>query len=327
MAIKKQTTSKVEKLTCDKCGKLKPITQYYGSDRDEYVEYGGYVPTCKSCFTLSVIDENLNKVTTEKIKPVLKKIDIPFIESVFIEIANNPKTINNNFLGNYKSLLNLKPKYKHLKYSDTVDIEIEQEKIKNMRVDIKQEKLVNDDMIMFWGRGLSDDEYLDLQNRFDRFMENETDEIDYKKESDYKSLCIYELQKAKIQFDITKIKETQTLQRMIDDLSTNLGIKAIQKKEDKNNNRHYIIGLTAKYIEDVKREPILLPSDYMKNYNKSEFEKELRLCFAQPLLDSFEMVNPFKDEWEEEKKQYEPTEDELIEAIDILVEGEDYGTQ
>lgn len=111
----------------------KAISNFYKSTREEYEQYDGYCTTCKSCLKKSTIDENLNTVTLESIKDVLKKLDKPLVESIFNEVKNNPSTTNATFLGNYISLINLKPKYKNSKYSDTVDIQIEQEKILNRK--------------------------------------------------------------------------------------------------------------------------------------------------------------------------------------------------
>lgn len=327
MAKTKSSTSKVEKkkIICSGgCSKTpKALNNFYKSTREEYEEHDGYCTTCKGCLRKSTIDENLNTVTMDSIKDALRKLNKPLIESVFIEVKNNKETTNSTFLGNYIKLINLKPRYKDCKYSDSVDIKIEQEKRLNAKVDEIKDLEVTDEMRLFWGKGLSNDDYIDLQARFDRFIENEeSEELEYKKELDYKKLCIWEFQLSKIQYDINMLKESTQLGKNIADLSNDLGIKAIQKKEDKNNNKHYIAGLIIKFIENVKKEPILKPEDYMKNYSKAEFEEELRLNFTAPLMDSFEMNNPFKEEWENDKKKYEPTREE-VEAFSNSKDGEE----
>ena len=316
MATKNSTSKKVEtdkrKIRCKVCGKEKTLNavNYYQSNREEYKEYG-CCPTCKICLRRSTIDTNLGTVTKESIVSALKKLDKPLVDEIFLMIKER-EVSNEKFLGEYITQLNIS-KYKNLTYADTVDLEIEQEKRMNAKVDYVKDQEITDEMKRFWGGKLLNEDYLDLQARFDRFIENEEnpESMDYKKELDYKKLCVLEFQLSKIQYDMDKIKEATQLNKNIADLSNDLGIKAIQKKEDRNSNKHYIAGLITKFIENVKKEPILKPEDYMKGYNKSEFEEELRLNFTAPLLDSFEMSNPFKEEWEKDKKKYEPTKEEV----------------
>lgn len=313
MATRKSTTSTAnkKKIVCNICGKEQALVNYYVSDREEYSDIGK-APYCKKCLQAMIIDSNTGKITVDKFKSALKILNLPFVNSLYVEVMSNDNTNNSNALGRYIKQIGLKPDIKSATYADSVMFEIKEEQIKNSKVEEIKKEEVTEEMVLFWGKGLSNEDYLDLQERFDRFMEAEDGrEIDYKKEMDYKKLVIWEFQLSKIQYDIDKLKESEKLQNMILDLSNDLGIKAIQKKEDKNNNRHYIIGVITKFIEDVKKEPILKPSDYMKGYSKTEFEKELELHFTAPLLESFEMNNPFKDEWENEKKKYEPTKEEI----------------
>lgn len=321
MAIKtKSSTSKVEKKTMickNGCSnKSKVISNFYESNLEEYKVYGGYVPICKECLRKMAIDTTLNTVTMDSIKSVLKRVDKPFVEDVFVAVKNkkdkNGENITNDkILGDYIKTLNCYPKYRGLVYSDTIDIQIEQEKIMNSKVESYYSMGVTDEMREFWGYGKPDEKYIALQKKFDKFMDNETEELDYKKELDYKTLTELEILKQDLMGNPDKVGDLAKVIDMISKLSSDLNIKAIQKKEDKNNNRHYIIGVITKFIEDVKKEPILKPSDYMKGYTKTEFEKELELYFTAPLLDSFEMNNPFKEEWENDKKKYEPTKEEI----------------
>lgn len=251
----KTSTSKVESKTfiCNTCGKEMSVSKFYKSNREEYMQYNGVCTTCKTCLRKSTVDQNLNTVTKESIRDALKKVDKPLIDEVFQAIKNK-NTTNSKFLGDYLSQLNLYPKYKNLVYADTIDIEIEQEKLMNSKVVEKNKETVTDVMKKFWGRGLENQDYLDLQDMFDNFTRNE-DIMDFKKESDYKDLCIYQLQKSKMQFDFDSIPKVEKLQKMINDLSDNLGIQAIQKQDEFDNNK-FVLGLITRYHEDIKKEPI-----------------------------------------------------------------------
>ena len=265
MATKKTTSEKVEKkkIVCaNGCSKTpKALNNFYKSTRDEYELHDSYCTTCKDCLRRSTIDSNLNTVTMDSIRDALKKLDKPLIESVFTEVKNlkdkNGNSISNGqFLGKYITQLNLYAKYKDSRYSDTVDIQIEQEKIMNSKVEEVKQHEVTDEMIRFWGRNasLGNQDYLDLQAMFDSFTKQE-ETMDYKKESDYKQLCKYELQKSKIEFDISSIAAVEKLQKMIDTLSDNLGIQAIQKQDSFDNNK-FVLGLIGRYYEDIKKKPI-----------------------------------------------------------------------
>lgn len=313
MTTKKATSEKVEKNTyvCNVCGgKPKALSNFYKSNRKEYEQYNEFCITCKSCLRKATVDPNTKTVTKDGIKNALIKLDKPFVEEVF-NVVKNKSVTNDKFLGDYLTQLNCYPRYKNCVYADGIDIEIQQEKIMNSKVESVSIIEVTDDMREFWGYGKTDDKYIALQKKFDKFMDNETDDLDYKKELDYKTLTELEILKQDLMGNSDKVGDLAKVIDMISKLSSDLNIKAIQKKEDKNNNRHYIIGVIAKFIEDVKKEPILKPSDYMKGYTQTEFEKELELHFTAPLLESFEMNNPFKDEWENDKKKYEPTKEEI----------------
>ena len=260
MAKKKTTSEKVDKkkiICVNGCSKTpKALNNFYKSTRDEYESHDGYCTTCKECLRRSTVDPNLNTVTIDSIRDALKKLDKPLIDSVFMEVKNNAETTNATFLGKYIKQLNLYAKYKDCRYSDTVDIQIEQEKIMNAKVEEVKQNEVTDEMRRFWGRNasLSNQDYLDLQAMFDSFTKQE-EIMDYKKESDYKQLCKYELQKSKIEFDISSIAAVEKLQKMIDTLSDNLGIQAIQKQDSFDNNK-FVLGLIGRYYEDIKKKPI-----------------------------------------------------------------------
>ena len=45
-------------------------------------------------------------------------------------------------------------------------------------------------MKLFWGRGLDNQDYLDLQKKYDTYLQYEK-EVDAKKLQDYRQLCVY----------------------------------------------------------------------------------------------------------------------------------------
>lgn len=281
--------------------KPKALSNFYKSSREEYEQYDGYCITCKTCLRKSTIDPNLNTVTMESIKDALRKLDKPLIESVFLEVKNNPETTNATFLGKYISLINLKPKYKDCRYSDTVDIQIEQEKILNSKVKEISNKEVTDYMKSFWGHGKKNEDYFELQEMYDNFMQNEDeDSIDYKKQSDYKTLCELELMKRTMIGNGDKVADLAKVVDMISKLSSDLNIKAIQKKEDNSNKGAY--DLFIKKIETTR--PVF---NWERDLgNKDEMKELLQLYFYGYLLDVNGQKTQFTDDLYKDLSKYTP---------------------
>lgn len=278
----------------------KAISNFYKSTREEYEQYNGYCTTCKTCLRKSTVDENLNTVTLDSIKDALKKLDKPLVDGIFSEVKNNPSTTNATFLGNYISLINLKPKYKNSKYSDTVDIQIEQEKILNRKT--YDEIEVSNSIKTFWGHGKNNEDYLELQSMYDSFMENEDEEsIDYKKQSDYKTLCELELMKRSMILNGEKVADLAKVVDMISKLSADLNIKAIQRKEDNSNKGAY--DLFIKKIETTR--PVF---DWERDLgNKDEVKELLQLYFYAYLMDVDNQRTEFTDKLHNELNKYTPT--------------------
>lgn len=295
--------SKIKHITCDICSKKKAIaSNYYKSNREEYKVYDGYCPVCKPCLRSLSIDDNLGKITPNKFKTVLKYLDSPYIDSIFVSVAANEDTTNTNFIGKYRSALNLNPDYKGSSYSDSVRFEILNQERQNAKSEGSAISSfeISDEMRLFWGTGLEDDAYFFLQTMFNKFTKNEH-KMDYKKESDYKTLCIYEWQKSTIQYDIGEVANLVRLQKMIDDLSTSLGIQARQRQEEESNEK-FTIGLIARYSEDIKRDPIgrwvedLGNVDLMRNL--------LEVHFKGGLMHSLQIPNPDIERYQRELNDY-----------------------
>lgn len=306
MAAKsKATTSKkveTKKLTCSICGKTQAIINYYASDREEYVDTYRKSPYCKKCLKTMVIDLNTNKITVDKFKQALKILNIPFVNSLYVDVYNRNGMTNDKMIGAYISAVNLNPEIKKCTYQDSVLFEIKEEQLKNSIVEQDSKKEVTSDMIMFWGKGLASDDYFDLQARFDRFMSSEEDpyNLDYKKELDYKKLVIWEFQLSKIQYDLDKIKEASQLQKNIADLSNDLGIKAIQKKEDNSNKGAY--DLFIKKIETTR--PVF---DFERDLgNRDEIKELLQLYFYGYLMDVNNQKTEFTEALYKDIEKYTP---------------------
>lgn len=323
MATKKTkstTFKKIEnqKIKCPDCGKERTANSqnFFKSNREEY-EDKGYCTTCKSCLINSTIDDD-GEVTMESIKYALKKLDKPLVEKVFMEVKNKKNDkgelvmTNKRFIGAYSSQINLYDEYKDCRFSDTVDIQIKQEKMLNARVDMYKNQEVTDDMILFWGRNanLSNQDYLDLQNKFDNYIKYDSD-LDPKKEQDYRQLCIYELQRDKLQYNIDKesVSMVKTYQAMINEIADNLGIQAIQKKEEFGSEK-LVLGLITRYIEDVKKRPI---PRYIEDLGGEDKIKEIAgIEYVGGICESMGIKNNRQKEYDEMMKEAKVHPHELL---------------
>lgn len=302
------------KVVCKMCGEAKALsTHFYKSNRPDYAETG-YCDVCKSCIKDMMINPETEMIDKQRFKlEVCKLLDIPFIPYEFTGLMQNPRVTTSNFFGEYRKKLTLNSQYKGLHYDDSARFE-------NDEAGLLKEKnapppdQVTPEMIEFWGQGFTAEYYLDVQKRFDNFMKDEDlDKMDYKKESDYKTLC--QLERKKNEMMLSKDAKMSDIKSVIDaisKLSDDLSIKTTQKKQDENDISHYSVGLTAKYIEDVKLEPIpeFDDSDYMGDHSRLEFLK-MMAYFTSPLLSEYGMQNLLEEIVEEDKKQYTPTQEDL----------------
>jgi len=302
---------KTEKMTCSICGLPKAKSNYYTSTRKEYQTNGGYCPICKNCLADMLIDMETQTITVNNFKKALSYLDMVYIPSLFTEISLQDNVSAKNFIGMYKKSLNLKREWKNLKFADSVMFEVEHMMAKN---EIKKEAYfeVTDDMKLFWGNDLQPEDYKFLQQNFNKFTENEK-KMDYKKESDYKTLCVYELQKSKIQYDLNRVGDVQKLQGLIDNLSNNLGIQAIQKKNDEQNDR-FTLGLIARYHEDIKKKPIRRWVEDLGNIDM--IDKTIKTYYLGGILQAMQINNPNIEQYKKEVEQFTVKLDEILEEKD-----------
>jgi len=323
---KKRAGAKTEGvfIVCSRCGKPKSLTaNFYKSDRPEYAETG-YCDVCKTCMKEIMIDEKTGMIDKDAFEnKVCYMLNLPFIPAVYNKILNNPLVTPSNFYAEYRKQITVNRDYKDMKFSDSVEFVNDEAGLLN-----KKEKAydqVTEEMMEFWGRGFPAEYYIDVQKRFDKFMEFEDlDKMDYKKESDYKTLCQLERKKTEMmQAKDTKMSDIKSVVETISKLSEDLNIKALQKKQEENDTGHYIIGLVTKYIEDVKMTPIpkLEDIDWLGDMPKSEFDIEMAY-FKSEMLNELGRENPYQEIVDEDKKKYTPSQEEL-DVVRLAVDEED----
>ena len=254
--IQKKKSKASETCKCKVCKKVKDKRQFYTGS-----EY------CKACIK-SIATNNDKEIYQEGVEKVMEMLDKPFVYDVFVRVAQQDKTTVDNFVGEYIRQINVDRNYKDGTYKDSVLYNKRNEEVAKVKSQIikdveavkEEEKTVDNNMRFFWTKGLSnipDKEILILQKMYDQYTNNDDPAIvtSKKTQDDFKTLCILELQKSKIQFNLEEVKSCQTLQKMIDDLSISLGIQNIQKQSEFDASK-FTVGLVCRYAEDIKKRPI-----------------------------------------------------------------------
>ena len=295
--------SKLKTIVCRTCKKSKATaSNYYKSNKQEYKAYDGNCPICKLCLRTLSIDGTLNEITPDSFKEVLYHLDSPYIKTVFISVMSNADTTNANFIGRYRRALNLNVEYKKANYADSVMFKLLEEGRQNAKTESKVISAVeiDDEMKLFWGMGLEDNAYIYMQTMYNRFTKHEK-KMDHKKESDYKTLCIYEWQKSTIQYNIDEVPKLEKLQRMIDTLSSSLGILARQRLEEESNEK-FTIGLITRYHEDIKKDPIKRWVEDLGNVDL--MRNMLEIHYKGGIMHSLKIPNPDIEQYQAELDKY-----------------------
>lgn len=309
------------KLKCSVCKKTKAVTTGFFKTMNPRYADTGYYDVCRDCVKEIIVDAS-GRVEPHKFKgDVCEPLDIPFVESEFDRLSSDPNVQASNFIGTYLKVVARRTEYRDKKYSDSEEInmfDLDESKQttastdKNIPKDKKQ--IVTQEMVDFWGKGFTSDYYLEVQKLYDNFMKYEDEsKLDYKKQSDYKTLCQLERKKTEmLQNADVKANELKAVIDSISKLSEDLNIKALQRKNDESDNLNHIVGVVTRYVEDVMRMPI--PdwdnSDWLGDMPYEDFLTEMAY-FKGPLFDEFDKPNPYKELIDTDKKKYTPNDSEL----------------
>jgi hypothetical protein len=179
--MKKEEEAKLSnnKITCPVCGKEKSLNQFYQSNKQDYALFNGRCFFCKSCLRKMFYKSGIEN--KENLLMILEtKLDLPFIEDVYIQALNEPKET----LGRYISLLNMKFKGRTVTWKDS-DIE-QNSKVKQInnneldKSNIEEEKEIDanelEELKIKWGKGFSIEQYQRLEDFYYNFASKyETD--------------------------------------------------------------------------------------------------------------------------------------------------------
>lgn len=124
-------------MVCSKCGKEKREAEFFK------MKNGTRYNLCKTCLTMHVDNRD-----PETFKWILKTFDVPYIEDVWVSMANkiymeNPGKFNSrSVLGRYMRSMNMS-QYKDYTYADSAELSLEKRQEEaRARVDEKQEEIL-----------------------------------------------------------------------------------------------------------------------------------------------------------------------------------------
>lgn len=154
----------VKEIVCTMCGKTKKSNKYYQSFNP--IHATGRLPYCTQCLKNMCLDSNGN-INIEKVKEMLRMIDRPFYYDLFkSSIEQKGDTI-----GVYMKNLALNHKndgWKHSVFEPVCNNE-------NKEVDALLENFIDfeitKEMILRWGKNHSIEEYITLENFYNKMKE------------------------------------------------------------------------------------------------------------------------------------------------------------
>jgi hypothetical protein len=171
-----------EKGTCCQCGQEKDRGQFYADNSGKTTI--NYFPFCKKCIKLNVYNQSTNYIIVDEVKIMLKKMGLPFIESVYnsalkdeketfgIYIKNlNPYFKTNGRIEGYKEVYDV---------SKQDDINTTNENKKNMNIQSHDRKLNEisytdeelDSLEDKWGFGYTQEEYYYFEKKWKKLIDN-----------------------------------------------------------------------------------------------------------------------------------------------------------
>jgi hypothetical protein len=155
-------TTASEKKTCLKCGNDYAVSSFYSHRNPLLHERFGF---CKKCVKEYVSLDNM-----DTLYDFLRTMDIPYIKEMW-KVANDS---NNETIGTYFKNLNSLKQNKELRFKDSDDITGKTNKAELFDID-NEDFEITEEIIKRWGRNLEKDDYLFLEEEFDRLGGNEVE--------------------------------------------------------------------------------------------------------------------------------------------------------
>lgn len=271
---------------CTKCQEIKESSDFYISSTT-LVNADGRISICKTCL-LEIMDmENRTSIIE-----AMRVIDRPYLHNMFL-VAK--KSERKNLAGEYMRLIGM-PQNRTLTYADSDFGDNQDEKLKSV-ADYKYESIgfTEEEMaqlIQFWGRGFSLDEYEFLQTEYEAFLNSYESEDSYTlqllfQEAAHQRLTIKQKREKGEPVD----KDVETLQKIF----TSANIKPNQETGASSTDQATFGTLIKKFEEE---EPIPKPDPEWEDVNK--IRKYIDVFFKGHLMKMLGKENDTQEEYDKE---------------------------
>lgn len=264
------------------------------------------VPFCKDCMKAYIYSEEGN-ISLDKFKKILMLIDYPFYEIEF-ESAIKGK---NETIGTY--MKNIQLNHKGATWGSG-DRDYEKTIINNEIVE-DIDFTVSAEIIKFWGKNYTKDEYLFLQEYYHDLIRMYDHSLPVQV-NNYRNMAKTQLQANKCLNDGDMGGYDKTI-KILSMLSGDSNIKPVQENSTEKITKGGF-DVFIKHIEDD--EPILIWDKDLKFADKIKYY--LSIFFFGNLARAININNPFKEEFEKEMKEYtvetSVAEEDLESQVDFL---------
>lgn len=281
-----------ESKVCSKCLTDKKTSDYYMT-ANTLINVDQRLSICKQCFWDIVDFKNKSSLIE-----ALRTIDRPYLNEMYLSAK---KSERKNLTGEYMRLLGMKQNLGK-RYVDSEFGEDSEEMIKKAsdfqheEIGFTQEEM--EQLIQFWGRGFSLEEYEFLQTEYETFLNAyEADSYTMQvlfQEAAHQRLTIKQNREKGIAVD----KDLKTLQ----DIFTSANIKPIQET-GANATEQATFGTMIKKFEDER--PIPEPDPEWKDVNK--IKKYIDVFFKGHLSRMLGLENDTQSTYEKETSKYTVT--------------------
>lgn len=284
-------------LFCHTCNMFHPDESFYTDKRFA----SGYFPECKKALLLQATDydKKTNTYTDnkEKTKAVFRKLDLPFIESVYQSALTsvNPDTGEKTRQTAYQQMLVMiksLPQWRGMTWKDSDfadnDDSAEFENNRRARKEIKK----------IFGSGFSETDYVYLQDQYDDWRART--QVDSKSQETYvMQICLQLL-------DIDKDRKNgKDVSNKLKALDTLMNAANLQPKQNVSNAATDTLSF-GQLIEKIENErPISEPSEEFRDVDG--IGKYIRVWFAGHLAKALGLKNAFSQEYDDYIKKYTVT--------------------
>lgn len=283
----KNNKEPVIKKQCPKCeSHYDPVAGFYTAD--EHIFPSGRFHLCKSC-----VEEIIDKQGHKGFMTLLRVMNKPFFEKLY--------------KGDYKKYLTQIASLSQYKGKTFEDSEFDGDNSSSYHNDTDSENIK--ELIEFWGKGFSDDEYLLLQNEYHKLLNAyECDSYAMEllfQEASHQRLTIKRLREAGKSVE----KELKTLQ----DLLGSANIKPVQET-GANASEQATFGTLIKKYENER--PIPEPDEAWKDVDG--IQKYMKVWFFGHFAKMLGMKNDVSSMYEEEVSEYKVEAPEYQEDEGVL---------